>query len=214
MTLRSRLALGLVIIAAVLTVPLFVARSALLRLHGQVRSLREGEFQASLMIGRLRDAMGDVRAHELALGVARSDTVHHELLQALSTAEALADSLDRHALDGAAQRIRKDLTQVRAAAENEFRAMRAGRSALADSISQARVAPALHDADVALPPAELLLRTRTSQRVLDAENALGDAEQVSLAALFVALALAAAIAWWLTRSISRPVHELEEDFLL
>jgi signal transduction histidine kinase len=210
MTLRSRLALGLVIIAAVLTVPLFVARSALLRLHGQVRSLREGEFQASLMIGRLRDAMGDVRAHELALGVARSDTVHHELQQALSTAEALADSLDRHALDGAAQRIRRDLTQVRAASEDEFRAMRVGNSALADSISQSRVAPALHDADIALSPAELLLRTRTSQRVLDAEHALGDAEQVSLAALFVALALAAAIAWWLTRSISRPVHELED----
>jgi len=209
MTLRSRLALGLVIIAAVLTVPLFVARSALLRLHGQVRSLREGEFQASLMIGRLRDAMGDVRARELALGVVRSDTVHRELLQALSTAEALADSLERHQLDGAAQRIRGDLTQVRSAAEDEFRAMRAGRSALADSISQTRILPKLHDADIALPPAEMLLRTRTTQRVLDAENALGDAEQVSLAALFVALALAAAIAWWLTRSISRPVHELE-----
>jgi len=210
MTLRSRLALGLVIIAAVLTVPLFVARSALLRLHGQVRSLREGEFQASLVLGRLRDAMGDVRAREVALGVVRSDTVHRELLAALKKAEVLADSLDRHELDGAAQRIRTALTQVRSGAEDEYRAMRAGRSALADSISQTRVAPALHDADAALSPAELVLRTRTQQRVLNAENALGDAEQVSLAALVVALALAAAIAWWLTRSISRPVHELEQ----
>ena len=48
MTLRSRLALGLVIIAAVLVVPLVVARSSMQDLHGQVRSLREGEFQASL----------------------------------------------------------------------------------------------------------------------------------------------------------------------
>jgi signal transduction histidine kinase len=210
MTLRSRLALGLVIIAAVLVVPLFVARSALLRLHGQVRSLREGEFQASLVLGRLRDAMGDVRAREVALGIVRSDTVHRELLTALGKAEALADSLDRHELDGAAQSIRADLTKVRAAAEDEFRAMRAGRSALADSISQTRVTPALHNVDLALAPAELVLRTRTSQRVQDAESALGDAEQVSLAALVVALVLAAAIAWWLTRSISRPVSELEE----
>jgi signal transduction histidine kinase len=210
MTLRSRLALGLVIIAAVLMVPLFVARTALLRLHGQVRSLREGEFQASLVLGRLRDAMGDVRAREVALGIVRSDTVHRELLQALSTAEILADSLDRHQLDGAAQAIRGDLTQVRAAAEDEFRAMRAGHSALADSISQTRVVPALHDIDAALSPAELVLRTRTRQRVLDAESALSDAEQVSLAALVVALVLAAAISWWLTRSISRPVQELEE----
>ena len=69
MTLRSRLALGLVILAAVLVVPLFVARSALQRLHGQVRSLREGEFQASLVLGRLRDAMGDVRARDRKSGV-------------------------------------------------------------------------------------------------------------------------------------------------
>jgi signal transduction histidine kinase len=210
MTLRSRLALGLVIIAAVLMVPLFVARTALQRLHGQVRSLREGEFQASLVLGRLRDAMGDVRARELALGVTPSDAAHDDLRLALSKAEALADSLDRHALDGAAQRIRGDLSQVRAAAEDEYRAMRASNGALADSISRSRVAPALHDADVAISPAELVLRTRTSQRVLDAESALGDAEQISLAALVVALVLAAAIAWWLTRSISRPVKELEE----
>src|SRR6478672_10475626 len=80
MTLRSRLALSLVIIAAVLVVPLFVTRSALIRLHTQVRSLREGEFQASLMLGRLRDALGDVRAREVALGVVRSDTIHTQLL--------------------------------------------------------------------------------------------------------------------------------------
>jgi signal transduction histidine kinase len=210
MTLRSRLALGLVILAAVLVVPLFVARSALQRLHGQVRSLREGEFQASLVLGRLRDAMGDVRAREVALGVVRSDTVHRELLSALGKAEALADSLDRHALDGSAERIRDDLKKVRAAADDEYRAMRAGRSALADSISQDRVAPALHDADISLSPAEMVLRTRTQQRVQDAESALGDAEQVSLAALLVALVLAAGISLWLTRSISEPVRELEE----
>jgi len=210
MTLRSRLALSLVIIAAVLVVPLFVTRSALIRLHTQVRSLREGEFQASLMLGRLRDALGDVRAREVALGVVRSDTIHTQLLEALTGADALADSLDRHALDGAAQRIRRDLGEVRAGAEDEYRAMRDGRSAVADSISQRRVAPALHDADLALSPAELVLRSRTRQRVLDAEDALGHAERISLGALAVALLLAAGIAWWLTRSISRPVSALEE----
>ena len=210
MTLRSRLALGLVIIAAVLVVPLVVARRSMLQLHGQVRSLREGEFQASLILGRLRDALGDLRAREVALGVVRSDTVHVQLLTALSLAESLADSLDRHALDGASQRIRGDLRQVRSAAEAEFRAMRAGRSAEADSISQHQIAPALHDADVALSPAELVLRSRTQQRVQEAEAALVEGEQISLAALVIALLLATAISLWLTRSISGPVTALEE----
>jgi signal transduction histidine kinase len=210
MTLRSRLALGLVIIAAVLVVPLVVARRSMLQLHGQVRSLREGEFQASLILGRLRDALGDLRAREVALGVVRNDTVHVQLLTALSLAESLADSLDRHALDGASQRIRGDLRQVRSAAEAEFRAMRAGRSAEADSISQHQIAPALHDADVALSPAELVLRSRTQQRVQEAEAALVEGEQISLAALVIALLLATAISLWLTRSISGPVTALEE----
>jgi signal transduction histidine kinase len=210
MTLRSRLALGLVIIAAVLIVPLVVARTSMHRLHDQVRSLREGEFQASLVLGRLRDALGDVRAREVALGVVKSDTVHAELRDALRRAEALADSLDLYSLDAASRRIHADLERVRPAAEREFVAMRGGRSAEADSISQRTIAPALHDADVAISPVEQELRTRTQARVFEAESELSKAEQILLAALVVALALASAIALWLTRSISRPVTALEQ----
>jgi signal transduction histidine kinase len=210
MTLRARLALGLVIIAAVLVVPLVVARTSMQRLHGQVRSLREGEFQASLILGRLRDALGDVRAREVALGVVKSDTVHALLRDALARAEALADSLDAFQLDSATRRIHRDLATVRPATESEFAAMRAGRGDRADSISRQTVAPALRDADLALSPVEQVLRARTTARVLEAESALGRAEQISLAALIVALALAAAIALWLTRSISRPVTALEQ----
>ena len=210
MTLRSRLALGLVIIAAVLVVPLIVARASLQRLHGQVRSLREGEFQASLVLGRLRDALDDVRERELALGVVTSDTVHAQLQRALTLAETLADSLNRFQLNTAAARIQRDLATVRLATGLEFDAMRAGRPERADSISQRTVAPALRDANLALSPVEQELRSRTTVRVLAAESALGRAEQVTLGALIVAMLLAAGIALWLTRSISRPVTALEE----
>ena len=210
MTLRSRLALGLVIIAAVLVVPLVVARASMQRLHGQVRSLREGEFQASLVLGRLRDALGDVRQREVALSVVKSDTVHAQLREALARAEALADSLGRYQLDSAARRIHRDLATIRPASESEFVAMRGGRTAQADSISQRTIGPALRDADRALSPAEQVLRSRTTDRVFAAESALGRAEQISLGALLIALVLAAVIALWLTRSISRPVTAVEE----
>src|SRR4051812_5000145 len=189
MPLRSRLALGLVIIAAVLVVPLVVARASMQRLHGQVRSLREGEFQASLILGRLRDALGDVRQREVALSVVRSDTVHAQLRDALARAEALADSLDRYQLDSAAGRIHRDLAIVRPASEAEFAAMRAGRNEQADSISQRTIGPALRDADLALSPVEQVLRARTTDRVFAAESALGRAEQISLGALLIALVL-------------------------
>jgi signal transduction histidine kinase len=210
MTLRSRLALGLVIIAAVLIVPLVVARTSMRRLHGQVRSLREGEFQASLILGRLRDALGDVRAREVALGVVESDTVHAQLRTALARAGTLADSLDRFQLDSAAKRIHGDLEILSRASEAEFVAMRAGRAEQADSISHHTIGPALRDADLALSPVEQVLRSRTTDRVTEAEAALGRGERISLAALGIALVLAAVIALWLTRSISRPVTALEE----
>jgi signal transduction histidine kinase len=180
------------------------------RLHGQVRSLREGEFQASLILGRLRDALGDVRQREVALAVVKSDTVHAQLREALTRAETLVDSLERFQLDSAAGRIHRDLGIIRPATELEFVAMRDSRPERADSISQHMIAPALRDADHALSPVELVLRARTRDRVLAAESALGRAEQISLAALLLALGLAATIALWLTRSISRPVTALEE----
>jgi signal transduction histidine kinase len=158
----------------------------------------------------LRDALGDVRQREIALGVVQSDTVHEQLRDALARAEALVDSLNGFQLDSATRRIRRDLAVVAPATEAEFAALRAGRGTVADSISQHTVGPALRDADVALSPVEQELRRRTTKRVLEAESALGRAEQISLGALFVALALAAGIALWLTRSISRPVTALEE----
>ena len=209
MTLRARLTLGLVIIAAVLIVPLIVARVSLQRLHDQVRSLREGEFQASLVLGRLRDALGDVRAREVALGVNPTDTVHAQLVDALRRAELLADSLSRFALDTAGRHIAADLRITGPAVAREFEAMHARNTALADSISQNTIAPALRDADRQLSPAELLLRSRTRDRVIEAEDAVTNAQRVTLAALAIALLLATLIALWLTRYISQPVVALE-----
>lgn len=209
MTLRARLALGLVIIAAVLVVPLVVARRAIERLHQDVSALREGEFQASLVLGRLRDALAEVRAREKALAVVKSDSVHVQLQRALRHATALADSLGMYHLDTASARVRSALGRVAPATEEEFRAVRAGRNDQADSVSERTIAPALTAADSALPPAEALLRIRTRDRVDVAERALTNAESTSLAALAVALLLATGIAVWLTRSIARPVHELE-----
>ena len=209
MTLRGRLALSLMVIGGVLLVPLAVARTSMQRLHGDMRALREGEFQASLVLGRLRDALADVRARELAL-VIKSDTVHNQLNVALQRASALTDSLDRFHLDGATRRIHAALGIIGPAADLEFEAIRADHGDLADSISQKEIGPALRETERALVPAEQELRARTADRVGAAEDSLVEAQRLTLAALAVALLLATAIALWLTRSISQPVSALEE----
>ena len=209
MTLRTRLALSLGIIAAVLVVPLLVARLSMQSLHREMRELREGDFKASLILGRLRDGLADVRASELALGVLKGDTAHQNLTLSLRKATALTDSLGHYQLDDATTRIRDALTIITPAAQREYEAFRDSSVSLAERISSDTIAPALREAERALGPAEGMLRTRTAERVSAAEDALSEGERVSLAALAVALLLATAIALWLTRSISRPVLALE-----
>ena len=211
MTLRARLALSLVIIAAVLVVPLLVARNSLERLKTDVRELREVEFKASLVLGRLRDALGDVRAREVALNVVQSDTVRPASEDApLAATRPSPTPSDRYQLDSSAARIAQALAGIGTAAEAEYAALRDGKSDKADTISQHTIARLLRDAERALTPAEQELRRRTSERVTAAEEFLVDAERYSLAALAVALLLATIIALWLTRSISEPVRALEE----
>lgn len=209
MTLRARLALSLGIIAAVLIVPLVLARLSMQSQHREMRELREDDFTASLTLGRLRDGLADVRAREVALGVLKSDTANHNLTLALQKATALADSLGHYHLDGATRRIRAALAIITPAAQREYEAFSSRNDTLAERISSDTIAPALREAERALAPAEGALRTRTAERVSAAEEALSDGERNSLAALAVALLLATAIALSLTRSISRPVWALE-----
>ena len=52
--------------------PLVVARQSLRRVHDDIKVLREDDFRASLLLGRLRDRLADVRSRELAVGTTDS----------------------------------------------------------------------------------------------------------------------------------------------
>jgi signal transduction histidine kinase len=208
MTLRARLALGLAIIALVFIVPIVVARNAIVRLHVSVTDLRDQEFKASIILGKLRDALAEVRAREVALGVLKTDTVHLQLREAIRSAHAISDTLATS--DSSARRINVSLDAMTAVADREFEVLRAGNDLAADSISTNVMAVMLNDAERSLSLTERLLRDRTTNRVENAAVSLERAENFSISALFIALVLATIIALWLTRSISRPVHALDK----
>ena len=207
MTLRARLALGLAIIAVVLLVPLLVVRERLGRLHTQVIELRDREFKASLALGKLRDALGDVAGRETALGIVKTDTVHRQLLEAIRTAQGHAATLTSSSQDSAARTLVTKLEAMPGLAVREYEAIKGG--ADPDSVSAAIMGPALAEVERSIRPIESSILTTTSTHVEQAESALDEAEKLSAAALIVALALATAIAIWLTRSISGPVAALE-----
>src|SRR5689334_25135506 len=103
MTLRARLALGLAIIAVVLLVPLLVVRERLGRLHTEVIELRDREFKASLALGKLRDALGDVGQRETSLDIVKNDTAHAQLLDAIRVAQGHAAEVTAFSQDSAAK---------------------------------------------------------------------------------------------------------------
>ena len=98
MTLRSRLAVGLVAIAIILVGPLAFAIQSLRRLHDDAIVLHDNEFAASLLLGRLRAGLAEVRPDELALLFAKNAASRDSMDHEVAHVAALADSLSHFQL--------------------------------------------------------------------------------------------------------------------
>jgi signal transduction histidine kinase len=196
--------MGLVLLA-----PLGIALRALQELHRDARALRDGAFQASLLLGRLREVAGDVRAAETNLLILGDVASREAVGNLVRRAAALADSLRHFELDTAAAEIQSAAAALTAAIPQEVEAIRAGRLPEADALSRSRVAPAIRTLERGIGTAERRLRHDTQARMADATTAIRRAQSLSAILLALAVLLAAWIAIRLTRWITRPVEDLE-----
>ena len=212
MTLRARLAVGLAIMALVLVVPLAIARNAMTELHVDVTQLRDNELKSSLALGNLRDALAEVRAGDVPLGVVGNDTAYQQLTEGIRLARLYTDSLTIALQDTGSQPrvLRARVDELPSIAEREYALVRAGLSDSADVISQRFMSQSLLEAERALKSMEREISNRTAGRVERAEIQIQEAESVSAGALAVAILLATTIGLWLLRSISGPVRALEK----
>ncbi|HEY9229911.1 MAG TPA: ATP-binding protein, partial [Gemmatimonadaceae bacterium] len=101
------------------------------------------------------------------------------------------------------------IEQIAAVAPNEYRAALANNTRLADTLSLRRFVPALNRADSMVVRAERELLARTTERVDEEATTIARSATISGIALLLALILAGGTAYWLTRSIARPIRELE-----
>lgn len=209
MTLRSRLILGLLTIAVILVIPLLIAVRAMDRLHHDARALRDKEFAASLLLGKLRDGLNDLRRQETALLFVHDAGTRDLMDQQLRIVDRTADSLKTFDLDKSAFDLAASIAQIKAWAPHEYVAALADKRDEAEKISTTHLVPALAKADTSVAEAERSLRQRTAARVAAAAIAISRAKNGSALAEAGALILAALIGIWLTRYISRPVRELE-----
>ena len=209
MPLRTRLTLALLTIAVILVAPLVLATRSLERLNQETRALRDGDFAASLLLGRLRDALNDVRTAEMALLFVRDEQSQQTMASRIGTVNRLTDSLETYQLPGAARSIRAAMSDAAASAHAEHAAVIARLDKDAETESNQRLVPAIQRAEGAVGAAERTLRERTRQRVADAASAARTGSQVALVALLLALGVAGVVAVQLTHSVSRPITELE-----
>jgi len=209
MTLRARLGWGLFATALVLIVPLLLSLKSLEHLYETSRLLRDREFAASLLLGSFRERTDDARRAEDALLFIHDQKSATRMQSEIDGLVSMTDSLDRYRLDFSASQIRASLDALRSAAREEYEQAAAGRSGVAEVISQQRTRPAIASVDSALGASATTLRNSTRQRVADATNETLNAERLAAGALPIALLLALLIGIWLMRSISRPVYELE-----
>ena len=209
MTIRTRLGLGFVAVAVILVLPLALTLRALDRFQGQAVALRDNEFAASLLLGRIRSGTDNLRQAELGLGLFPNDTTRDTMSVRIARLQAIADSLTRYQLDTAERQIRAAIAEVAAHAPIEYREALAGRKDAADRISDAEIRPAIERIHAWTTVAEQSLRARTRDRVSMAVSSAEAARYLAWVALAAATVLAALIAVSLTRSIARPVRDLE-----
>ena len=209
MTIRTRLSLGFLAIAVVLVIPLILALRALERMHDETVALRDNEFAASLLLGRIRLGTEDLRGAETALLFFPSDTTQARMSAEIDTLSTLADSLEHYQLDSAARNVRLAVQDVAQHAPIEYRDALAKRADDAQRTSDEHIVPAMVRIERSAATAERSLRQRTIARVNETANAASDARQLSAVALALAALLAAVIAIGITRSITHPVRDLE-----
>lgn len=210
MTLRSRLAIGFTSIAIILVIPLLIAVQSLDRLHEEARALQSEEFGGSLLLGSLRDALFDLRRMETRLLFVHDAASSRAIAGQIDRVRTLTDSLDQYELSEAASGVRRAVAEIAKSGPDEFNAALSGRDVIADSISARHLVPALDSADAGVRVAEVALRKRTSERIEQSARTLRKTQTAAIVGLVLALVVAAAIAFWLMRFVTKPVLALEE----
>ena len=209
MTLRSRLAVGLVTIAIILVAPLVLAIRSLDRLHADAKKLRDRDLAASLLVGRLRDGVNDLRREEFALLFAKDPALPAAALDTVFTRIAvLVDSLDTVGFPAPAKTISRAIASADSGAKLEYSATIRNDTTVADSVSQRVFSPAVSRADSAAHDAERDVLRETTQRLDDESARITGIRLSSIVALILAVVAAGIIAVWLTRSISAPISDL------
>jgi signal transduction histidine kinase len=209
LSLRFRLNLGILAIAIVLVAPLVLSLRALQQLQAATTTLRDREFAATLLLGRMRAVHDDLVQETGILSVFPSDfnrALYHADLELLGYQ---ADTLKGLAEYPIIQQIRTAVSRLQDLAPRAISLARAGRGSATDSIVDLAMTPALSTIERVMASTANVMEQRTAEQVKDFAERSREESVLAIGALFIAVLLAFGIAIWLTRTITSPLQELD-----
>ena len=147
MNLKTRLNVGIIAIAVVLVAPLVLSLQALQRLQGQTIELRDHEYAATLVIGRMRQVDDELVQNSKYLSLLATDTTLQVFRDGLTTLSAQADTVQRLTGGSPLSRVRSAVSRLQDQAPRAVTLRRAGRILAADSVVDLVLSPALQDVE-------------------------------------------------------------------
>ncbi len=207
-TIRSKLALGLLANLLMLVTPLVFALYSLDQLHTTTRQLRDHAFGASLLVGRMRATADELRQSEERLLFVHDTAALNHVNELLAQLQATNDSLQGYDLERARARIDTQVRKLRHIAPVEM-SHAAKSPGIADTISTRQYLPAEREIELSLRDAELVLADRTKALVEDATTLVDNSTRIAGIGLGVATTVALLVSIALWRTVSKPVQDLE-----
>ncbi len=194
MTIRTRLVLGLLAIAAVLLIPLLLALRSLEDVDDDVSALQDKEMAALVLLRRSNELLEEFAIRDRQASTAPGAGNQPSATATLDTAKiaAMAIILRGYEFDSLAAHLEEVVQRSAAGADPD---------------------PAIAAARRTMEAVEREVSARASAIVQSAAAETARARDVAVVALGVATLLAIAIGTWLTVSIGRPVAALKEGML-
>ena len=209
MTLRTRLAFGILAMVVVMLAPLILSLRALEDFRRDAEQLRLVEFRAAVLVGRASSALAEIDQTKTFLSLFPSEQTAAQFRAKLDTLRSHVDTLGTMTNTVTVPRMRNSLKAVADEAETALRLASTGRPTLADSIIDRPMSNAIADVERILTLTEQSLQELTRERVSIISTESESARRSALFLLAGAAVLAVLIGLWLTQSVSGPIDELD-----
>src|SRR5215207_541182 len=209
MTLRARLALGFILIAAILFLPLGIVLRSIEQVEAVTDGLRTQEVSASLFLNEVSERVADLERAELGLYTLSDTNSLTATREAVTALRADAWKARRFELPELEQAIRRSTDRISRYAPLMLQAYDAKQTRVMDRISDTQLQPAIVDVGREVQHAQRTVSERAFEKVQEASTVVNEVKRVAALVVAGAGSLALLVAIWLTRTVARPVRDLE-----